>query len=376
MSKKMLKIAYVSDAIYPYNTGGKEKRIFELTTRLAQQGHKVTIYCMKWWKGPEQRIENGVHLHAISHLYPLYSGKRRSIRQAIAFAFSCFALLKEDFDVLDADHMPHLVLFPLKLVALIKRKPFYTTWNEVWGRKYWHEYLGKLGTIAYIIEWISARLPDTLVAVSSHTKDMLINDLGIKKPIIVVPNGINFEEIAKVQPANEKSDIIFAGRLLSHKNVDVLLKSVAQLKKHNPNLQAFIIGNGPEKKNLQDLARKLDIEKNVKFFDFLADHTYLYGLMKASRVFVFPSTREGFGIVALEANASGIPVVTTNHKHNGTKDLITDGKNGYATTLKEEEFTKIIQAYLQERPTKTAYIQTAQNYDWAVLSKAMERVYL
>src|SRR5690349_4431486 len=110
---KTLKIAYVSDAIYPYNKGGKEKRIFELTTRLAKAGHNVTIYCMKWWEGSEQkRLENRVKLKAISPLYPLYSGKRRSMKQAILFALSCFKLLREDFDVLDADHMPHLILFP------------------------------------------------------------------------------------------------------------------------------------------------------------------------------------------------------------------------------------------------------------------------
>src|SRR5437667_5889404 len=98
MKKKKLKIALVSDAIYPYNKGGKEKRIYEISTRLAKAGHEVHIYCMKWWKGKSnQRIENGVYLHAISPLYPLYSGQRRSIRQALLFSLACFKLIKEDF---------------------------------------------------------------------------------------------------------------------------------------------------------------------------------------------------------------------------------------------------------------------------------------
>ncbi len=125
MKEKKIKIAIVSDAIYPYNKGGKEKRIFELSTRLARSGFDVHIYCMKWWKeNVNQKIENNVHLHAISKYYPLYSGKRRSITQAILFAVSCLRLLKEDFDIIEVDHMPHFVLFSTKIVTLLKRKNF------------------------------------------------------------------------------------------------------------------------------------------------------------------------------------------------------------------------------------------------------------
>lgn len=376
MKHRVLKIALVSDAIYPYNKGGKEKRIFEITTRLAKSGHEVHLYTMKWWNDAQtQKIENNVHLHAISKLYPLYSGQRRSIRQAIMFALSCFKLIQEDFDLIDVDHMPHLILFPLKLVTLLKRKKLYVTWNEVWGRKYWIEYLGMLGNIAYIVELLSVRMADEIIAVSQHTKDKLIHDLKAKQPITVVPNGINVQEISKIKPAKEQSDIIFAGRLLSHKNVDVLLKAVADLKKKNPSIQAFIIGNGPEKTNLQKLAKELHIENNVRFFDFLEDHRYLYALMKASRVFVFPSTREGFGIVALEANASGIPVITANHKNNATKDLIVPGENGQAIPLRADVFKRTIYNYLSTTTQKDLYQNFVKQYDWNFLSQKIERVY-
>lgn len=374
ITTKKLKIAYVADAIYPYNKGGKEKRIFELTTRLAKSGHNVTLYCMKWWKGKDtDHIENGVRLHAISPLYPLYSGKRRSIKQALFFALSCFKLLREDFDVLDADHMPHLILFPLKVVSLLKRKKLYTTWNEVWGRKYWVEYMGILGNVAYLIEWLSARMPDEIIAVSEHTKRMLIHNLKINTPVTVVPNGIDYQQIAKVKPAKEKSDIIFAGRLLSHKNVDVILTALADLKKKNPNILAFIVGDGPERASLEKLAKQLHVENNVRFFNFLEDHNYLYALMKASRVFVFPSTREGFGIVALEANASGIPVITTDHRNNGTKDLIQNGRNGRTTHL--NEFKYVIGKYLLEKKVAKNYINIAKHYDWSTISVDVERAY-
>ena len=115
-------VAIVTDAVAPYHRGGKEQWYQELAPRLNRYVD-VHVYSMKWWKGPSTVHHEGVPYHAISRYMPLYGGKRRSIRQAIGFALSCFGLLRVDFDVLVADHMPYLQLFPLKLIALLRRRP-------------------------------------------------------------------------------------------------------------------------------------------------------------------------------------------------------------------------------------------------------------
>src|SRR3990170_4855073 len=108
-----LHIALVADAVYPYNIGGKEKRNYEITRRLAEKGHTVTIYCMKWWKENQSSImHDGVTYEAISPYYPLYFQERRSIKQGLLFALHTMKLLKKEFDVIDVDHIPQLVLFP------------------------------------------------------------------------------------------------------------------------------------------------------------------------------------------------------------------------------------------------------------------------
>ncbi|RJQ35846.1 glycosyltransferase family 1 protein [Candidatus Microgenomates bacterium] len=371
-SKK--KIAFVYDAIYPYIKGGAEKRYYELAKRLNKENYETHLYGMKFWKGPDIIQKEGIFLHGICKAKSLYTDKgKRSIWQAIYFGIHCLKLIKEDFDVIDVNQMPFFNLFSAKLICLIKGKKLYTTWNEVWGRKYWVEYLGKLGAIAYIVEWLSARMPDEIISISSHTTKKLIKELKVKKTIHTIPIGIDFDHIQKIKPSESKSDIIFAGRLLSHKNVDVLIKSVALLKKSLPSIKYLIIGEGPEKNRLEKMSGNLNLTKNIYFLDFFKNHDDLYSLMKSSKVFVLPSTREGFGIVALEANACGIPVVTTNHKDNAAKDLI-NGENGALIGLNEAELASTIKKLLKKK-NNSKCTEFAKNYDWDKITKQITTVY-
>lgn len=376
--KESLKIAYVTDTIWPYFKGGKEKRLYDLSTRLAVDGYDVHIYTMKWWTGPSVIKENGRTLHAICKLYPIYSGPRRSIKEGIMFGLSCLRLVTEHWDVIDVDHMPFFPLYSVKLICLIKRKKMIATWHEVWGRDYWVKYIGKLGYISYIIEKIAVLLPDKIISISEHTSKKLKTELISKKEIVTIPIGVDIGLINSVKPSMTKSDVIYVGRLLSHKNVDVLIKSIAILKKNRPNIKCLIISDGPEKKNLEKLSTSLNLVKNILFLGFVKDINKIYALMKSSKVFVLPSTREGFGIVVIEANACGIPVVTINHKDNAAKDLIGAGKNGYICNLDGESIAQRIGEIIkkgEDIKTKQSCINSAKKYDWNKIVEEVKEAY-
>src|ERR1700733_13296072 len=100
------RFAFVSDAVWPWNTGGKERRLWEITRRLARDGHDVHIYTMKWWDGPRSVDADGGPLHAIMAKRPLYHGERRSMLEAVLFGLATLKLLVVPFDVVDVDHMP------------------------------------------------------------------------------------------------------------------------------------------------------------------------------------------------------------------------------------------------------------------------------
>ncbi len=370
-----MKIAIVSDAIYPYNKGGKEKKIYEITTHLAKRGHEVHIYTMKWWAANvNNKKESGVYLHAISPLFHLYAGKRRSFTEAIFFSLYCWTLLKEDFDVIDVDHMPNLVIFPLRIICFLKRKKLFVSWNEVWGKTHWKKYIGKLGLPAYYIEKVSIALPDKIISISELTTAKLKHEFQRVDEVHTVPMGINYEEITMIKPSGETSDVIFAGRLLENKNVDILVKAIVSVKNRYPLIKCTIIGEGPERENLIQLIEKYHLEKNITIIDFLPDQHQLYGYLKSSKIFAFPSTREGFGIVVLEANACGLPAIVIDHEDNASKNLI-KWNNGLVIPLHEKNLAAAILKLLQAKINRKEISDTVKNYDWKIIANKTLEVY-
>jgi glycosyltransferase involved in cell wall biosynthesis len=371
-----MKIAIVSDAVYPYHKGGKERRFFEISTRLARNGHDVHIYCMKWWKGPEKvRVEHGVHLHGFAPYFPLYSGKRRSIREGVMFGISCLKLITESWDVIEVDHMPYFPLFFTKLVCLLKGKKMFATWNEVWGRDYWIEYMGPSGHISAFIEWASVFLPDTFISISQHTTTRLKDVYNIPaKKIKTVSTGLDTTTIDTVIPSKKKYDVIYAGRLWKHKNVYMLVDAMAELVKRKNDITCVIVGNGHEKKHLMRQVKELCLQKHVFFEDFMPHHDDVFALMKSSKVYVLPSTREGFGMAVVEANACGIPAIVIDHYENAATDHI-DTDNGVKIPFDKTALANAMYDLLKKNIDPEKVKQVAAKYSWDRIVKRLEEVY-
>lgn len=370
---KRMNIAFVSDAVAPFNKGGKETRIAHLTQELVKLGQEVHIYTMHWWEGGKTYELNGITYHAISRLYPLYAGDRRSIRQGLLFGLACLKLVRYKFDILEVDHMPFFPLYAAKLVSLVKRRPLYATWHEVWGRQYWHEYLGGWkAEVATLIERFSVRLPDHIAAVSVHTQKQLRTVLKYKGRVSLIGNGINYYQIAPVKSSRRKSDVVYTGRLLPHKNVDLLVKAIAELKVTRPGIRCFIIGQGPQAAELRLLIDQLGLKRNVVLLGRVEANDTLYGLMKASKVFVLPSSREGFGITVLEAFACGLSVVTVNCRDNAAQYLVSDDL-GIVCSPSPAAVAAALDSLLNVCDKVDA--RHAEQYDWSNAAQALHEVY-
>jgi glycosyltransferase involved in cell wall biosynthesis len=370
-----MKIAYVYDAVYPWVKGGVEKRIREVSVRLADRGHEVHVYGMRSWDGPAMIERDGVTLHGVCPGEGLYIDGRRTVPQALRFGKAVLRpLLASGADVVDCQNFPYFSCFSAKAASVLRGVPLVVTWHEVWA-DYWYDYLGRRGVFGKAVERLAARLSDHEVAVSPSTARAL-EGLGVPGPVPVVPNGIDLTRIAAVAPAAESSDVIFTGRLIREKNVDVLLRALVPIREEVPDLRALIVGDGPERPALEALARDLGLAGAVTFTGFLPDYNAVIAAMKASRVFVLPSTREGFGIAALEAMACGLPVVTTDHPGNAAGDLVVPGVNGYRSRLSAGEMGERIRAGLDLSRTRASDCRDAAAvYDWGRITDTLEKVY-
>ena len=338
-------VALVTDAVYPYHRGGKELRYFELARRLTQYAD-VHVYTMNWWKGPRLRVDDQVTYHGISPLFPLYKKGRRSISEALLFSLACLQMLVRRFDVIEADHMPYFQIFALRLVATIKRKRLVVTWHEVWSRAYWCQYLGPLGVIAWSIERLAMAMPDQIIAASPQTAEALRTALGPRAAVITAPNGIDLDAVRAAYPDAETTDIVVVGRLMSHKRIDMLLEAVALLYAEGMPVTCRVIGDGPDRENLHLLAQSLDVAHAVDFRHDVSEQKEVYALLKAARVAVFPSAREGFGIAVLEALACGVPVVTTSAPANLARHLVTRSSQGTVCEPSAAAIAAAVKAWL------------------------------
>ena len=369
-----MKIAFVSDVVYPYIKGGAEKRFYEFSTRLSE-GNEVHVFSIQWWDGAPLLVRDGITYHGVCRPKKLYSGGRRSVREALAFGMALIVpLLREKFDVIDCNQHPYFSIFPCKLASMLRGGRLYVTWHEVWG-DYWYEYMGPMGFFGKLVEKVTTKLADRIIAVSEGTAAAL-ERLGVKKErIAVVPNGVSAAAIGSVPPGSEPVDVVFAGRLIRDKHVDVLLRACAAVSQKMP-LSVLVIGEGPERSSLEALAAGLPV--SVTFAGAVDDRTLLSSV-KASRLFVLPSTREGFSIVTLEALACGVPVITVSDEKNSARELVQDGVTGRIVGPGEKELSEAIVDLLGDdaRRLKMASqcAPAALNYDWDRLSERLLECY-
>lgn len=369
-----MRIAYVYDAVYPEITGGVERRVWELARRLAARGHEVHLFGMHLWEGETTITRDGVVINGICRPLSFYRKGKRRILPAFIFGIMVFsALARERFDVVDCQQFPYTSVLGCAAACRISRSPLVITWHEVWG-DYWYDYLGIPGAVGKWIERIVAILPAFRIAVSETTADGL-RDIDGRGNITIIPNGISSDKIDAVRPSVERSDLIFVGRLIPEKHVDVLIDAVALLAAHIPDIRCLVIGDGPEREYLEQKSRLSGLGSHVAFTGILPRSRDVIAYLKSSRVFVFPSTREGFGIAVLEALACGLPVVTIDHPKNASR-VFAANRCGVLSTLDPSDLSGKILSVLEGSSVSAMECRTvARRYDWEVITDMIDEYY-
>jgi glycosyltransferase involved in cell wall biosynthesis len=367
-------IAFVSNVVYPFVQGGAQKRIFEIGTRLADS-HDVTIYGRQFWDGPRKTMLRNLTLHGVSPACELYTDDRRSIPEAVEFAKDVTIPLRRHVskhDVIIASVFPYFPVLAAKLGSLFSHTPLVTTWHEVWGT-YWENYLGRLAPAGKIIEHLSAAVPQHPVAVSSMTADSLarVGPIGpARDDIAVVPNGIDSDRIQSTSPASDGFDVLFVGRLIPEKNVELLLRAFEQVDR---NITLGVIGDGPEFNLLQRCARRLNSRDRITFLGFVDEYAEVLSHMQAADVFVSPSNREGFGITLVEAMAADCTVIAVDAPHSAASEVIENG--GFLVDSTEEAIAGAIHRAIGGKHPPQDPQLVAEEYDWDTIAEQALDIY-
>lgn len=145
----------------------------------------------------------------------------------------------------------------------------------------------------------------------------------------------------------EGVNLVFAGRLVKIKGIDILIKALPKVLNKYPNIRLSVIGKGPEKQNLVQLSDENGIDKYITFIGWL-DHSSLLEEVYKHQIFVFPSVdyngqKEGYGLSLVEAAGLGLPIISTDAV-GASYDLIKNGFNGYIMRNNSiEELSKAIE---------------------------------
>jgi glycosyltransferase involved in cell wall biosynthesis len=318
------RVVVVSDNLAPWSVGGLEDRYKTLRDTFQSETHDLYFASMRLWEAGE----NPTHHFAISKKRELYKGSKRRKLPALLFALSCFKVVFLKPDVIEADQIPSLNIFPLWVVSKICRAKFTVTWHEVWDRASWIEYLGFFGNIGFMVDKISLNFPDRIFAASDFTRTRLL-DLGIDpEKIINLHEDLDVKRIREARTELAGADVLYAGRLLKHKRLDALVRSIATLKGWGKDCKLIIVGEGPELDFLQQLTKDLLIQSQVTFYPFFSNKETMWALMNKSKIFDSPSEREGYGIAVSEALAAGMQVIVVDAPDNAAKKQVKGNSNG------------------------------------------------
>lgn len=174
-----------------------------------------------------------------------------------------------------------------------------------------------------------------VITTPTKTAVELIKNLGLQNPIISISSGVDLNRFnpknngdylkKRYKIASSESVVLFVGRLDKEKRIDVLIKAFAQILDSTA-AKLVIAGKGKEQKNLANLCKKLNIEKNVIFTGYILEKD-LPNLYRIADVFAIASIAELQSLVTMEAIASGLPVVAA--KVMALPELVHHGQNGY-----------------------------------------------
>jgi glycosyltransferase involved in cell wall biosynthesis len=342
--------------------GGAEVHLHEVFSRIARMGHEVTLCCSSFPGAPHEESINGVQV--------IREGGRYLFN--FRFLFSYFARFRhEHFDIV-VDDMNKIPFF----TPLYVKPPIYGVTHHLFSKSIFLEANAVLATYVYIMERMAVllykrrRIP--FIVGSPSTLHELEREHFPPDGVAVVNYGVDHALHTPTGSAKSPTPLIgYFGRLKKYKSVDQLLQALTMVVKQIPELKVIIVGEGDDRPRLEAMTQAVGLGRVVEFTGFVPERKKV-DLLQQMWFKVTTSSKEGWGLTVLEANACGTPVIASNVQ--GLRDAVRDNETGLLYTygdvndLSSKIRMLLTDHQLRERLTQGA-IEWSKEFDWEIAAR-------
>jgi glycosyltransferase involved in cell wall biosynthesis len=340
-----VRVCIVYDCLYPYTVGGAEKWYRMLAERLAAAGHDVTYLTLRQWEGGPPGVP-GVRVVAVGPRMELYTASgRRRVLPPLRFGLGVLRHLARSGRRYDVVHTASFPYFSLLAAAALRRRSRFrivVDWHEVWTRSYWREYLGpRAGVVGWWIQGRCLRVPQRAFCFS-RLHERRLRELRLGGEVTRLEGEYAGSAEPPDAPAAARPVVVYAGRHIPEKRVPALVPAIARARDEIPELGAELYGDGPERAAVLRAIGAAGLDGAVVAPGFV-DESVLESARRTALCFVLPSSREGYGLVVVEAAARGVPSIVVAGPDNAATELVEEGVNGFvAPSAAEDDLARAI----------------------------------
>jgi glycosyltransferase involved in cell wall biosynthesis len=337
-----MKILFTHELFPPDVAGGGEIAVYEIVKRLKERGIQIKVLTTG-----NPKIKKYDNITTIR--LPIN-------RYFMNLAFYSIYKHSKDVDIIHTNN--YNACLPSYIAAKLNKKPVICHIHEVFNEK-WLQMRGFIGgNLSRLVERLQVNHDfDKFIFFSQHMRNTAV-DIGVpRKRTETISPGIDFK---KFKMKKKEPFVLFVGNMIKRKGLDNLIEVAKKLE----DVDFVLVGRGKEKDRLQSIA-----PKNVKFLGYVSEKK-LIDLYSRAMVFCLPSIGEGFGLVLLEAMASGCSIVSTIPlDYEGIKIRINNNeelKNAIESLIKNPKKAKV----MGRRNRKIA-----REYNWKKFISRLIKIY-
>jgi len=309
--------------IFPPDIGGPASYVPEISGELLKRGHKVTVVTLSDTLDHDDRSYS-FRVHRI----------RRSFFKPLRFLLTAMGIFREGQDAqvlyVNGLYLESVVANFFLHKPLVQKIVGDWAWekatNKGWVKDTFDQFqkrrYGWRVELLKSLRSFCTRKADTVI-VPSHYLSNAVTYWGVSaSKVVVIYNAVELSSAApSAIPLSTRLKIVTVGRLVPWKQINHIIEAILEWE----DAGLVIVGDGPERPRLENLAREYRVTDRV-YFAGQRSKEEMSALMSACDVFVLNSSYEGFPHVVLEAMSAGLPVVAT--AVGGTSELVHDGENG------------------------------------------------